>query len=113
MNQEEKKDSQSFYDEHDPFTSFMFGGKQSIREGQMENQQEFLGANEWLFGSQNRDHNKKNVAEERSESTQLNHLLTNVNMEELLKNMDTIINSASQFKPLLKKVTPLIDKWIK
>lgn len=113
MNQKEQKNSHSSYDEHDSFTSFMFGGKRSAREEQIEKQQDFPVIDEWLFGRQSRDHSQKNREEERSESTPLNDLLANVNMEELFKNMDTILNSASHFKPLLKKVTPLINKWIK
>lgn len=113
MNQEEQKNSHSFYDEHDPFTLFMFGGQRNAREEQIDKQQEFPIIDEWLFGKRNRDYNKKNDGNERSESTQVNDLLTNVNMEELFKNMDTIIDAASQFKPLWKKVTPLINKWIK
>jgi len=113
MNQKKQKNIHSFNDEHNPFTSFMFGSKGSSREEEMRKQQKFPVIDEWLFGKRNRDHDKKNAEEEQSESTQLNDLLTNVNMEELFKNIDMIINSASQFKPLLNKVTPLINKWIK
>lgn len=112
MDQEEQKDKHSLHKEYDPFTSFMFGGKRIVKEEQTKNQQEFPIVDEWLFGKQNKN-SHKNTEEERNESTPLGRILTNINMEELVKNMDTIMNSASQFKPLLKKVTPLINKWIK
>ena len=125
MNKDNKEDIDSFYDEPDRLTLFMFGGKRSEKEDQTEHdqlnrtseavqdQQKKFTADEWLFGRRDRHHDEKNSRQVQSEPAQANDLLKNINMEELLGNIDTLVTSASQFKPLWKKITPIVNKWIK
>ena len=43
----------------------------------------------------------------------LNNLLNQVNTEEVMKNIDSFIETAQEFKPLWTKLYPHIQKWIK
>ena len=126
MSMDEQKNIHPDYDRRDPFSLFMFGGKRNEEEVQhtdlealnmkkeiSRNQQEKLSLDELLLGKRSkepRNTDKNNGSEEQS---QLNSLLNNVNVEELIGNIDTLMNSASQFKPLWKKITPLVNKWMK
>jgi len=91
MNHEEQKETHDM--EQDPFTRFLFGERRNNHFQQ--------------HGVKDRNQSPSN------DENQLNELLSNVNVEDLMKNIDTIMSSASQFKPLLNKLGPLINKWIK
>ncbi len=43
----------------------------------------------------------------------LNNFLNQVNTEEVMKNIDSFIETAQEFKPLWKKLYPHVQKWIK
>ena len=43
----------------------------------------------------------------------LNKLLNQVNTEEVMKNIDSFIESAQEFKPLWTKLYPHVQKWMK
>ncbi|WP_394235432.1 hypothetical protein [Niallia oryzisoli] len=91
MENEEQKDSNT--EEQDPFTRLMFGSGRSSQP-------------------QQNDHEDRNRPVS-NENNQLNELLSNVNVDELMKNIDTLVSNASHFKPILNKLGPLINKWIK
>ncbi len=63
----------------------------------------------WLFGGGTRDQHE----DDDSLSRKVNNILNNINYEELMNNIDTLMTSASQLKPLLKKARPLIDQFLK
>lgn len=88
---EEKKESH--VEEHDPFTRFMFGD----RSNGHSQHKEFQGRER---PAAKHDH-------------QIHDLLSNIDIDELMKNIDTLMTSTSQFKPLLNKLAPIINKWIK
>ncbi|WP_066294939.1 hypothetical protein [Bacillus sp. FJAT-29937] len=50
---------------------------------------------------------------DRSLSNQLNDVVNNINFFELMENIDTLVSSAKQLKPLYRQVTPLIDQFFK
>lgn len=100
----------------DPLTDFMFGGKS--RESQRnedhserslfkENKQQ---ADDWFLGHRGHEKEKNNTI---SDDLPIMDLLNQVDLEKLSGNIETIMSTASQFKPLIKQVTPLIKKWIK
>ena len=43
----------------------------------------------------------------------LNNFLNQVNTEEVMKNIDSFIETAQEFKPLWTKLYPHVQKWIK
>ncbi|MEH7122171.1 MULTISPECIES: hypothetical protein [unclassified Bacillus (in: firmicutes)] len=46
-------------------------------------------------------------------SNHLNHVVNNINFLELMDNIDTLVSSAKQLKPLYRQVTPFIDQFFK
>ena len=50
---------------------------------------------------------------DRSLSNQLNDVVNNINFFELMENIDTLVSSAKQLKPLYRQVTPFIDQFFK
>ncbi|MBE3568702.1 MAG: hypothetical protein IMW92_00855 [Bacillales bacterium] len=60
-----------------------------------------------MFGQHERTSKKK--LENQEDETDLE----NVDFMELMKQIDILTSSFGHFKPLLNKVTPLLEKWIK
>ncbi|WP_338472155.1 hypothetical protein R4Z10_05255 [Niallia sp. XMNu-256] len=107
MDNNEKKET-TFNEEIDPFTAFMFGkpiDKSESDERKKEGQDSTLN-NDWLFG---RRHSKETGAEQNS----INDLLNQIDTEKLMKNIDLLVETAQEFKPLWKKITPYLDKFKK
>lgn len=112
MSQEEEKDTHSSYDKRDPITLFMLGGKrnESIEENNKPQQTKEI---DWLFGKKEANYNEDRSGNtEFGQNTKINEILNNIDLEELMKNMDTLMDTAVQFKPLWKKVSPHITKWM-
>jgi len=114
MEHEEKKDTSS-YREIDPFTAFMFGKPRSTDENNHTEhvQHESFSEDDWFLRRKNRTHWKKEKEEENETDNMLNDFLNQVNIEELMKNIDLFIETAQEFKPLWKKASPIINKWLK
>jgi hypothetical protein len=120
MDHHKKKDT-SANQEGDPFTSFMFGKPRIKKEATTDEEvsteeirkNESLSTDDWLFG-RNRRSPKKPEAEEDNQINQLiNNFLTQIDTEEVMKNVDLFIETTKEFKPLWKKIYPHIQKWVK
>ncbi|WP_071393898.1 hypothetical protein [Bacillus tuaregi] len=113
MTQEDQKPSDPV--EHmDPLTRFMLGGRRNnYNPHDGDNEPKGHSAGRSLFNNQNNDETIGDKGQTKSTDNQLQDLLANVNVEELMKNIDMIKSSASQFKPLVSKLGPIINKWIK
>ncbi|MBT2708684.1 hypothetical protein [Bacillus sp. ISL-47] len=105
--------------ETDPFTQFLFGPnarrnrhleeeKQGEEDFEKDLERRSRHQNDdWLFGGSRRPQ------EDDSLNGKVNHLLNNINYEELMNNIDTLMTSASQLKPLLKKASPFLEQFLK
>ncbi|WP_338449053.1 hypothetical protein R4Z09_22990 [Niallia oryzisoli] len=91
--EEHEENKESHVEEHDRFTRFMFGDRRNRHFQHKEDQ--------------DREPSAAN------QGNQIHDLLSNVDIDELMKNIDTFMSSTSHFKPLLNKLAPLINKWIK
>lgn len=107
----------------DSFHTFMFGNKWAETRSDIENEQErsksteehtvaenHLSRDDWFFGKRNHDTGKENKQQKYS---QIDELFNHVNMDELLNNIDDLFNSISHFKPLWRKMEPVLNKWMK
>lgn len=119
MLDEEFKNKDEDEKETDPFTQFMFGPNFRRKRHQEEELQDEVDIekeperrskpqhDDWLFGGRERPH------EDDSLNGKVNHILNNINYEELMNNIDTLMTSASQLKPLLKKASPFLEQFWK
>lgn len=74
------------YSEH-PFDRLMFGPSQSKKHV---------------------DHEKKST-----ETSGEDNLLDQVNLEEIMMHIDSLVGSAKQLKPMFSKIKPLFDQFLK
>lgn len=106
--------------EVDHFSLFMFGtNRQSVRKtNQVEHSDEEPSYNErekgddWILG-RSRGNTKK--AENKDESANIDaiaNFLNQIDLELLIKNVDMFMTSANDLKPIFKKITPFIKKWM-
>lgn len=103
----------------DPLTSFMFGkGKYKgipdgmsnfVEDGSREINHDLTRKSErdWLFGVR-----EDEVQEKKHDSSAL-AFLNRINLGELINNIEILIDSADQLKPLYKKATPIITQLLK
>lgn len=117
MLDEEFKNKDEDEKETDPFTQFMFGPNFRKSRHQEEERQDEVDIekeperrskpqhDDWLFGGRERPDDSLNG--------KVNHILNNINYEELMNNIDTLMTSASQLKPLLKKASPFLEQFWK
>ncbi|GLB58897.1 hypothetical protein [Cytobacillus sp. NCCP-133] len=94
-------------------SDWLFGGRdrESIRN------------DDWLFGGRSSDfyekeemlfgRSKDSHGDDNSLNSKVNSILNNVNLEELMNNIDTLMSSANQLKPLLKKASPFLEQFLK
>jgi len=65
-----------------------------------------------MFGSrQNSNHSDKKKAE--SKETESDNLLNQINIEEIMMNIDSLVGSAKQLKPMFNKIRPLFNQFLK
>lgn len=62
----------------------------------------------FLFGSKKRNE-EKSIPEVPEESTEKN---TNLNLDEIIIHVDTLMESAHKLKPLFSTIQPLFEKFI-
>ncbi|WP_313800650.1 hypothetical protein [Cytobacillus sp.] len=104
----------------DPLTSFMFGNsrykeKQDDINNVVEEDEsrEFdhdgkrKSERDWLFGV------RENEIQEKNHDSSALAILNRINLGELINNIEILIDSADQLKPLYKKATPIITKLLK
>ncbi len=118
MDKEHRNDSQQ--ENSDPLTNFMFGGRMNGREQKGRNvdaeslfQERKQHADDWFIGKGSHGTEKKKQAESAGEEIPLLDFLSQVDMEKLAGSIDSLMTTATQFKPLIKQVSPLLKKWIK
>jgi hypothetical protein len=118
MKRENRSDSHSI--QRDPLTNFMFGGAKNQEEERNADHSKATSfaersrqTDDWFIG--NRGHDEEKIDRNRpfSGDIPIMELLNQVDLEKLSGNIDTIMSTASQFKPLIKQVSPLIKKWMK
>ena len=118
MEQQKKRDTSSNH-EVDPFSAFMFGkpriNEDKINEVKINEDKEpkSFSTDDWIFGNNHRRHAKTEAEEDHQINQLLNNVLSQMNTEEVMKNIDVFIETAQEFKPLWKKLYPHILKWIK
>ena len=108
MEQQKKKDPSDNH-EVDPFTAFMFG-KPRIND---DKERKSFSTDDWIFGRSHRGHPKTETEEDQQVNGILNNFLNQVNTEEVMKNIDSFIETAQEFKPLWTKLYPHVQKWMK
>lgn len=108
MNQEEEKQIHSD-DNQDRLTSFMLGGKRGRKEEEKKIHPH-PNKGDWILGSKFRGFDER---EDKKNDSTLSNLLNQVDIEELYRNLDMLMETAGQFKPLWKQISPLIQKWKK
>lgn len=71
---------------------------------------------DWLFGHRYTQDTKRhdNLSPQASNKTihSLGNMLQNVDYIELMQHVDTLMTSASELKPLLKKIKPVIESFL-
>ncbi|PAE25164.1 hypothetical protein [Bacillus sp. 7894-2] len=113
----------------DPLTHFLFGERVRNKPdgGKIEfesSAEEHQGKDDWLFGGRNRNaheaddwllggKSRETTERESSGKENENNILNNINFEELMGNIDTLMSSAHHLKPLLKKAGPLLEMFWK
>ena len=125
------KDEKEMGITEDPLTHFLFGGRVRKNHQQAEIKFELDSddeknqvKDEWLFGGRSRNAHeaddwllggkrRESNEEESSGKENANNILNNINLEELMGNIDTIMTSAHHLKPLLKKAGPLLEMFWK
>ncbi|WHY63106.1 hypothetical protein [Cytobacillus firmus] len=124
------KDEKDRGNTEDPLTHFLFGDRvrnHKPAEGKIEfdsSAEEYQGKDEWLFGGRSRNAHEADdwlLGGKRRETTERessgkeneNNILNNINVEELMGNIDTLMSSAHHLKPLLKKAGPLLEMFWK
>ncbi|MBY0095335.1 hypothetical protein [Mesobacillus maritimus] len=65
-----------------------------------------------MFGS---SRNKHHVEDEKraTETPAEDNLLNQVNLEEILMHIDSLVGTAKQLKPMFSKIKPLFDQFLK
>lgn len=66
---------------------------------------------QWLFGGRAPQQEKSEDAS--NPTSYIYNIMNNINLDELLYNIDTLVNSAQQLKPLYSKAGPLIKQFFK
>ncbi|MGD6841619.1 hypothetical protein ACQCVH_03775 [Bacillus infantis] len=103
------------HSELDGFSRFMFGPRQRMQDESMANEgpegQSMRPSGDWILGGSERK--PATGREDAREPGQIEKILDGVDLGELMDNIDTLMTSAGQLKPLFKKVTPLFQQLLK
>nr|WP_295972554.1 hypothetical protein [uncultured Bacillus sp.] len=112
MKMDDRKEIHTDDPAFDPFTEFMFGkGKGHYDKKDDKGKKS---DNDWLIGR------KRSHSPHRSDKSglyigdiPLMEYLNQIDMDKLAGNVDTLMTTVEQFKPLIQEITPFIKKWIK
>ncbi len=110
----------------DSFSNFMFGNRKHRDSNENDNNsQEFPEKNEqssivdrtnrmddWFFGTGRKE---SSTTTHTTDSTQdkIENLLNNVDINLLMETVDMLVATSKQFKPLIKEITPVLNKFTK
>lgn len=99
----------------DPFDQLMFGqsNSENLKELKVSDSQdsEKILHDPWSFNMGRKEHRER--VETYDENNKVDMLLNNIDLDQLMKTIDTLMNSAHQLKPLFKKVAPFIEQFLK
>lgn len=117
MNTEDTKEKQT--SNGDPFSLLMFGPSQrttDINNDSQDMQKEketnnHSSIDDWLFGNRHSSNTINN--ESMTSQAKINQILNNLDFVALMDNIDTLVQSAQQLKPLYSKVSPMIKQIFK
>lgn len=112
--------------EVDHFSLFMFGTnsrslrkKENVDHSQLTEEEPSIRrkvkGDDWILGRGNGKSNQVEENEENEESANFDAIATFLNqidLELLMKNVDMFMTSANDLKPIFKKITPFIKKWM-
>jgi hypothetical protein len=109
--------------EVDHFSLFMFGtNSRSIRKNEkVEHSQQTVEepsfrrrvkGDDWILGRGNGKSNQEEENEESANFDAIASFLNQIDLELLMKNVDMFMTSANDLKPIFKKITPFIKKWM-
>ncbi|MFT9596333.1 hypothetical protein [Mesobacillus sp.] len=88
---------------------FGFKLKRDEQEGSDQREQEYTHFDQFMFGRH------RNIEEESEQSVKndspLNKYLGQIDLDEVMYHVDTLITSARELKPLVGKVKPLFDHF--
>jgi hypothetical protein len=123
------KDDKVKINTEDPLSHFLFGDRVRRHESdevekEFEKSEEAQGKGDWLFGDRSSNaheadewllggRSRKSDEKEDPPNENGKNILNNINFEELMGNIDTLMTSAHQLKPLLKKAGPLLEMFLK
>ncbi|MBS8263075.1 hypothetical protein DYI25_01335 [Mesobacillus boroniphilus] len=89
---------------------FGFKLKRENDEGSDQQEQEYTHFDQFMFG---RPSNKEEESEQSvKNNSPLNKYLGQIDLDEVMYHVDTLITSARELKPLVGKVRPLFDHFI-
>jgi len=113
---EDKLDEQ---EEIDHLSKFMFGTNRTFNKNPNNNSIEFPRERQrrkgdaWILGYRKEEQEEESVnVEENSNMNAIANYISQIDLELLMKNVDMFMTSANELKPLIKKVTPLLKKWM-
>lgn len=98
----------------DPFSKFMFGEQRNLEKGQdvtSKNESSEQKEWDWLLGGRVPAHAPKKQAQSLPKNFSLDRVLQNVDYDEVMQHVDTILTSANELKPLLKMAKPFIGAF--
>ena len=119
----DNKEKQKPNEEIHPYSKFLFGNIRHRDSGNESNssqeKNEHLSSHsrsnrfdDWLFGR--RTEPKKSATPTQFQiEKQVENLLNNVDFELLMETIDMLIDTANQYKPLMKEFTPFLNKFMK
>ncbi|MED5098850.1 hypothetical protein MHH96_11915 [Niallia sp. FSL K6-0212] len=122
----DEKDKEKIEEEEieiDHFSMFMFGtNRQSVRKKQQIEHSQHNDkepsynrrekGDDWILG---RSGGNTKQVEEKDENVNIDavtNFLNQIDLELLIKNVDMFMTSANDLKPIFKKITPFIKKWM-
>jgi hypothetical protein len=89
---------------------FGFKLKRDTEESSDEHEQEYNHFDQFMFGP---PRNKEKASEQSEKNNSpLNKYLGQIDLDEVMFHVDTLITSARELKPLVGKVKPLFDHFI-
>lgn len=123
------KDDKVKKNTEDHLSHFLFGDRVRRHESdevekEFEKSEEAQGKGDWLFGDRSSNaheadewllggRSRKSDEKEDPPNENGKNILNNINFEELMGNIDTLMTSAHHLKPLLKKAGPLLEIFLK
>lgn len=112
QNEEKVENSEKVEETVDHFSMFMFGTNHQrkttidIDKDSIHSSKRVRG-DQWILGGK-----KEELSEETEIPNALENFINQIDLELLMKNIDLFMASTKDLKPILKKVSPFIKKWM-